>query len=500
MTHVNLLDQPDVRRKLDQCIHCGLCLPACPTYSVLQLEMDSPRGRIALMRAAADGRIGLEGAFQEHIDLCLGCRACETACPSGVQYGLLLETAKVALAQEATNFRRRDAEVQRFAEDERTIHSSSAQPPRLRVSASNNTDIRRGDAEAQRFAEKDNDRALSSSAQPPRLRVSASNVSDVAKAIQTFGLRELMPYRDRLRLLARGLKLYQRLGLTKLAQRVLPKLPPALTTMEGMAPPVDLDYLDESRPAPAMGLRRGKVAFFSGCVQDAFLAGVNRATVRVLQRNGYEVHFPQGQTCCNAAALHSGDADFAQRLARQNIDAFAGDEWVAIINNAGGCGAALKGYDHLLAGDPLYAERARVFVAKVQDISEFLADHLHNPPTGHVQARVTYVDSCHLRHGQKVSKQPRALLRAIPGVQLVEVAQPDMCCGSAGIYNLVQPEMANQVLDTKLADVRATGAGIIATANTGCYMQMIYGVKRGGLNATVLHVVELLERSYANAS
>lgn len=308
-----------------------------------------------------------------------------------------------------------------------------------------------------------------------------------------------MPYRDRLRLLARGLKLYQRLGLTKLAQRVLPKLPPALTTMEGMAPPVDLDYLDESRPAPAMGLRRGKVAFFTGCVQDAFLAGVNRATVRVLQRNGYEVHFPQGQTCCNAAALHSGDADFAQSLARRNIDAFAGDEWVAIINNAGGCGAALKGYDHLLAADPRYAERARAFVARVKDISEFLAGHLHNPPTGHVQARVTYVDSCHLRHGQKVSKQPRALLRAIPGVQLVELAQPDMCCGSAGIYNLVQPEMANQVLDNKLADVRATGAGIIVTANTGCYMQMVYGVKRGGLNARVLHVVELLERSYANA-
>jgi len=463
MAHVNLLDQPDVRRKLDQCIHCGLCLPACPTYSVLQLEMDSPRGRIALMRAAADGRIGLEGAFQEHIDLCLGCRACETACPSGVQYGLLLETAKVAIGARGEG-RGAQSVVAGNGIHSTVIENGAQQPADARTSRP--------------------------SPLAPR----------ISHAIQAFGLRELMPHRDRLRLLARGLKLYQRLGLTKLAQRVLPKLPPALTTMEGMAPPVDLDYLDESRPAPAMGLRRGKVAFFTGCVQDAFLAGVNRATVRVLQRNGYEVHFPQGQTCCNAAALHSGEADFAQRLARQNIDAFAGDEWVAIINNAGGCGAALKGYDHLLARDPLYAERARAFVAKVQDISEFLADHLHNPPTGHVQARVTYVDSCHLRHGQKVSKQPRALLRAIPGVQLVEVAQPDMCCGSAGIYNLVQPEMANQVLDNKLADVRATGAGIIATANTGCYMQMIYGVKRGGLNATVMHVVELLERSYANAS
>ncbi len=442
MSHIDLLNQSDFRRKLDQCIHCGLCLPACPTYSINQLEMDSPRGRIALMRAAADGRIGLDGAFQEHIDLCLGCRACETACPSGVQYGLLLETAKAALA---------------------------GATPGAAV---------KGDA---------------------AFRPSPF-ASRISQTIQHFGLRELMPHRARLRLLARGLWLYQRLGLTRVAARVLPKLPPALTTMEGMAPPVDLGYLDETRPAPAIGPRRGKVAFFTGCVQDAFLAGVNRATVRVLQRNGYEVHFPQGQTCCNAAALHSGDTAQAHDLARQNIDAFLRDEYLAIINNAGGCGAALKGYDHLLADDPVYAERARAFVAKVKDISEFLVDHLHNPPTGYVQARITYVDSCHLRHGQKISKQPRTLLRSIPGIELVELAQPDMCCGSAGIYNLVQPTMANQVLDAKLADVRATDAAIIVAANTGCYMQMVYGVKRGGLDAPVMHVVELLERSYANAT
>ncbi len=447
MSHIDLLNQSEFRRKLDQCIHCGLCLPTCPTYSINQLEMDSPRGRIALMRAAADERIGLDGAFQAHIDLCLGCRACETACPSGVQYGLLLETAKAAVAGARGEGR-------------------GATPGTAR----------NGDS-------------------TPRPSQLATRIS---QTIQRFGLRELMPHRKRLRLLARGLWLYQRLGLARIAARVLPKLPPALTTMEGMAPPVDLGYLDESRPAPAIGPKRGKVAFFTGCVQDAFLAGVNRATVRVLQRNGYEVHFPQSQTCCNAAALHSGDTAQAHDLARQNIDAFLRDEYLAIINNAGGCGAALKGYDHLLADDPRYAERARAFVAKVKDISEFLADHLHNPPTGYVQARITYVDSCHLRHGQKISQQPRALLRAIPGVELVELAQPDQCCGSAGIYNLVQPAMANQVLDAKLADVRATNAGIIVTANTGCTMQMVYGVQRGGLDATVLHIVELLERSYAN--
>jgi len=450
MSHIDLLDAPDFRAKLDQCIHCGLCLSACPTYAVNQLEMDSPRGRIALMRGAADGRIGLAGAFQDHIDLCLGCRACETACPSGVQYGLLLETAKAALATDQTTARRRDAKAQR----------------------------RNGDG-------------------PDRPSPLAPRISS---AIQRIGLRALMPRQDRLRWLARGLWLYQRLGLTAIAQRVLPQLPPALTTMEGMAPSIRLDYLDTSCPAPAYGLRRGKVAFFTGCVQDAFLAGVNRATVRVLQRNGYEVHFPPGQTCCNAAALHSGDTAFAHDLARQNIDAFAGDDFVAIINNAGGCGASLKGYGHLLADDTAYAAKAHDFVAKVKDISEFLFDHLHNPPTGRVQARVTYVDSCHLRHGQKISKQPRALLRSIPGLELVELNQPDMCCGSAGIYNLLQPAMANEVLDRKLADVRATNAGIIVTANTGCYMQMVYGVKRAGLNATVMHVVEVLERAYANTA
>jgi glycolate oxidase iron-sulfur subunit len=279
---------------------------------------------------------------------------------------------------------------------------------------------------------------------------------------------------------------------------VLPKLPPALTTMEGMAPPIDLGYLDLARPRPRSGRSAARSPSSPAACRMRFWPASTAPRCACLQRNGYEVHFPAGQTCCNAAALHSGDTAQAHDLARQNIDAFAGGAFVAIINNAGGCGAALKGYDHLLADDPDYAERARAFVEKVKDISEFLVDHLHNPPTGYVQARVTYVDSCHLRHGQKISKQPRALLRAIPGVELVELAQPDMCCGSAGIYNLVQPAMANEVLDAKLADVRATNAGIIVTANTGCYMQMVYGVKRGGLNATVLHVVEVLERAYAN--
>jgi glycolate oxidase iron-sulfur subunit len=427
MAHVSSLQQPAFRQKLDQCIHCGLCLQACPTYNVLQLEMDSPRGRIALLRAAADGRLASTtlgaGAFQEHIDLCLGCRACETACPSGVQYGLLLETARAVVAEQ--------------------------QP----------------------------------GATPPR-------------ALQWLGLRQLMPYRGRLRALARGLALYQRLGVERLARR-LPFLPAPVRTMQGMLPRLRLDYPDMSRPAPALGVRQGRVAFFAGCIQDAFLAGVNAATIRVLQRNGYEVHFPGAQTCCGAASLHTGDPDFARALARRNIDACASAEYDAIVNNAGGCGATLKEYDHLLADDPAYAERARAFVARVMDISEFLAERLHNPPTGEIRARVVFLDSCHLRHGQKIFRQPRALLRCIPGLELVELSQPDQCCGSAGIYNLLQPVMANEILDRKLADLHATGATIVATANTGCHMQMLYGLQRAGLPLQVMHVAELLDLSYA---
>jgi glycolate oxidase iron-sulfur subunit len=266
--------------------------------------------------------------------------------------------------------------------------------------------------------------------------------------------------------------------------------------MESLLPSLPDSYPDYRQPAPALGEKRGEVAFLYGCVQDAFLSNVNAASVRVLQRNGYEVHFPQAQTCCGAAQLHSGEHDFAQQLARANIDACRGRDYVAIISNAGGCGATLKQYDHLLEADPLYGSWAKSFVAKLKDISEFLADHLHNPPSGRLNTRVTYVDSCHLRHGQKVVRQPRQLLKAIPGLEVVELKQPDMCCGSAGIYNLVQPATANQILDAKLRDVASTQATTIVTTNTGCHMQMLYGVRKANLRAEVVHLVELLDRSY----
>lgn len=421
------LATPEIAALLNQCIHCGLCLPACPTYAVYHSEMDGPRGRIALVQAAAAGRIDLEGPFQEHIELCLGCRACETACPSGVQYGAIYEAAREAIEEQRTPSR------------------------------------------AERF-------------------------------VRWFALRQMLPRRGRLRLLSRLMRLYQQTGLSALirATRLLPK---GMANMEALLPPLAAGFPNYAKPAPAIGRKRGDVALLYGCVQDAFLAGVNAATVRVLQRNGYEVHFPRLQTCCGAAQLHTGEADLARELARRNIDACSDRTYDAILSNAGGCGATLKQYGHLLHDDPAYAEKAAAFSAKLQDISEFLAAHLHNPPTGTLDLRVTYIDSCHLRHGQRVVKQPRLLLQSIPGVRLIELRRPDMCCGSAGVYNIVQSDTANQVLDAKMEDVAAAQPDVIVTSNTGCHMQMIYGARKYGLQSAgkpveVLHLVELLDRSY----
>ncbi len=416
------LRSPEYNALLSQCVHCGLCLPACPTYSIFHTEMDSPRGRIQLMGAAAEGRIELDDLFQEHIDLCLGCRACETACPSGVQYGLLLEGARHAIADEAPQ-------------------------------------------------------------------------SKMEQFVRWLALKEMLPHQGRLRLLARSLWLVQRLGVDRLAKG-LGAIPKPLQGMADLLPPLKLNQVATDRPAPAIGEKRGDVAVLYGCVQDAFLSSVNAATVRVLQRNGYEVHFPQGQSCCGAAGLHMGEAEQTKALARRNIDACSDRDYVAIISNAGGCGATLKEYAHLLADDPAYAEKAHAFVAKLNDVSEFLADHLHQPPTNSVNAQVTYVESCHLRHGQKVVKQPRQLLNAIPGLTFIELQRPDQCCGSAGVYNITQSETANQVLDAKLADVAQTNATVVVTSNTGCHMQMIYGVRKAGIDAEVIHLVELLDRAY----
>jgi glycolate oxidase iron-sulfur subunit len=403
--------------------------------------MDAPRGRIAMMRAAADGRISLREdghlnqSFARHINLCLACRACETACPSGVRYGALVETTRIAIEHE-----RQPGPGERF--------------------------------------------------------------------LRWLALRQLLPHRERLRALASLVWIYQASRFQKLV-RSLNLLPQPFKTMEEMLPELSAGRPDYGQPASAIGQEHGRVALFLGCVQDAFLSPTNQATVRVLQRNGYEVHYPLDQTCCGAAQLHLGEEALARELARRNIDAFLADEYEAVVVNAGGCGATLKEYGHLLADDPDYADKARRFVALVQDANQFVAAHLHNPPRGRVEARVTYSDSCHLRHAQKVAQQPRELLSLIPGLELAELNAADRCCGSAGVYNIVQNETAEKVLRAKMADIAGAlglknGSGpddvlarVIVSSNAGCHMQLIHGARATGLDVPVQHVMDLLDAAYA---
>jgi len=389
--------------------------------------MDSPRGRIALMRAGAEGRIDFDNymnIFSEHINLCLACRACESACPSGVEYSYLVEQTRYVVEQN-----RSPGTVERF--------------------------------------------------------------------MRWLGTKQGLPHIRRLKFLSRLLNFYQLSGLQKFL-RSTNILPEPLRTMEGILPPLGSHFNDFKHPIIPKGGTRGKVLFFTGCIQEGFLPQVNRATLRVLQINGYEVHAPKGQTCCGAAHLHLGDVELAQQLAKRNIDAFINQEYdfVGIVNNAGGCGLSLKEYPHLLSDDPAYAAKAQEFASKVFDINEFLNQNLSQIPEGVLDIRATYSDSCHLRHGQKVIDQPRQLLKLIPGLDLVELSSPDQCCGSAGVYNITQVDTANQILDTKMMDITLTGAELIVTSNTGCQMQLISGARRMGLDAKVMHVVEVLDWSY----
>lgn len=423
---IEIFQSQDYQTKLAQCIHCGLCLQACPTYAVFGTEMDAPRGRIALMRAASEGRINLEeftDSFATHLSLCLACRACETACPSGVKYGILIDGAQAAISMN-----RQVGALERF--------------------------------------------------------------------VRWLGLRQMMPNLGLLKLIARAMWLYEITGVQKIV-RALNFLPKPLKAMEAILPPIEPTYRDYRAPAPAIGQKRGEVAFFIGCIQEAFLAQVNEATIRVLQRNGYEVHFPPGQTCCGAAQIHQGEHALARDLARRNIDAFLARDYAAVISNAGGCGATLKDeLAHLFHDDPVYFEKAKKFAAKVKDISEFLATDLVVKPTGKVKARVTYSDSCHLRHVQKIVKPPRELLKNIPGIELVELKLPDRCCGSAGVYNIVQADTADAILDAKMEDIASTGADWIIASNIGCQMQLIAGVRKAKLKMPVYHVVQVLDLSY----
>ena len=412
---------------VNQCVHCGLCLASCPTFSELGTEMDSPRGRIFLIKSLAEGRIGLSDSSVEHLSLCLDCRACETVCPAGVPYGRLIEAAK--------------AEIER------------ARPGSL---------LRR----AFRWA--------------------------------NFGL--LLGHPRVLGAAAAALRLYQATGLQALVRRtgLVRALPGTLPAWEALLPAIP--GASERAPlaalTPAEGARRGRVAMLTGCVQAVAFGAHNRATARVLARNGWDVVAPPEQGCCGALNAHGGDHARAVEMARRTIDVFERADVEAVVVNTSGCGAHMKGYGALLAGDAAYAERARRFAASVRDVSEFLAAAPLRGPLAPVAMTVTYHDPCHVVHGQKIRSAPRQLLAQLPQLRLVDLPEPDWCCGSAGIYNLTQPEMAARLLRRKVGHVTSTGATAVVTANPGCILQIQQGLREAGSNVRVLHLVELLDRAY----
>jgi len=425
-SHLRGLDYSVVQ----QCMHCGLCLPSCPTYDATKLERHSPRGRIALMRAIADERLEPTKTFADEMYYCLGCLACMTACPAGVDYAELFEKA-------------------------------------------------RAEAEASRVL-----------ASPGR------------SLIRALTLRGLFMDLNRLKLLGRVMQLWQGLGLQSAVRalgltRLLPR---RFRELEAMTPPVKYQWTEDlvAPVTPARGIRRFRVALLAGCAQDLIFSDVNRDTAEVLAHNGCEVVTPPDQHCCGSLHAHNGEWELAQELARRNIDQFPPESFDAIISNAGGCGSHLKHYARLLADDVRYVERARLWDAKVKDIHEWLAfTGIESPPAaGAPQQVVTYHESCHLCHGQKVSAQPRSLLRAIPGVRLVELPEASWCCGSAGIYNLTQPEMAGQLLQRKVEHIVTTRAQVVATGNPGCLLQLINGCRDRGLELRVAHPVTLLAEAY----
>ncbi len=461
-------DPPDPEA-IVQCIRCGMCLPHCPTYAVLGIEQDSPRGRIALIKAVSDGRLDVSDSdFQKHISQCLGCRACETACPAGVQFGYLLETTRGQIEQA------RAGKVEPRSAD-------FSQPP---------AETRRADPSRPPADGGGEEEAARRSPQEAALRTlvfdglfSSPRRLDVAGGLLRFYQR------SGAQRLARGSGILRLLGLAK-TERLLPPLSPRPYHADGVE--------RRSGYAPEADRPRARVALFAGCVQRLMFADVNRATERVLLRNGCAVVAPTGQTCCGALHAHAGEREAAKDLARHNLDAFDLDAVDVIIINAAGCGAMLKEYGELLHDDPQYAERAHAFSAKVKDIHEFLAELPLDPPRSAPQPlRVTYQDACHLWHGQKIRLAPRVVLQTIPGLELVEMNQSDWCCGSAGTYNVVHPDLSAQVLDLKMDNVTRTEADILAAPNPGCILQLQSGVQQRGLAMRVVHPIELLDAAYA---
>jgi glycolate oxidase iron-sulfur subunit len=412
---------------LSRCVHCGLCLPSCPTYQLTGMETESPRGRIHLIQALQEGRITATDAYASHIDRCLVCRACESSCPSGVPFGRIMESARADL------------------------------------------ETRRTRSHTERFA-------------------------------RWLLFHKLLPHRGRLRTVARLLRDYQRSGLRTIVRSsgLLHKLPITVRSMEESMPNLPDRFFGEGRFYPALGARRQRVALFSGCVMPLAFARVHEATVRVLRRLGCEVLVPRHQVCCGALNVHAGERTTARALAHRNLDAFESLDVDFIVVNSAGCGSTLKEYGDLLAGDPRSRQRAERLAARVRDLSELIASLPFEQGLGPVRRRVTLQESCHLVHAQRVRDQPRQILGAIPGLELVELGHPDACCGSAGIYSFIQHEYSTAILQEKVDEIRQTAADVVVTSNPGCMLQLETGLRRAALDVEVRHLAEVLDWSYGS--
>ncbi|MDC3414833.1 (Fe-S)-binding protein [Terrihalobacillus insolitus] len=417
-------DHPDENKWAD-CVHCGMCLEACPTYEITGQEQHSPRGRVHLIKSVSEGKLKVNEQFMDPVFACLDCKACTTACPADVDVGGLIEEARGQIRQ-------------------------------------------------------------------------AMPLTGWKGTVSKLFLQGLFPHQNRLNSLGNLLKIYQKSGVQKVVRKtgMLHVMPQHLMEMEAIMPEVKdsvrKKYKNE-QVVKSKGETKHEVSLLTGCVMDVMFSDINESTVNVLTRNGNDVTIPQTQTCCGALHVHAGDRETGRKLAKQNIEAFKDSE--KVIVNAAGCGCAMKEYPELFREDPEWRDKAEAFSEKVEDISKYLYDTGYETPKAEINKRITYHDACHLAHGQGVRQQPRDLLLDIPGVEMVHMPNADRCCGSAGIYNITNPEMAGEVLESKMENV-PEDVEMIAMGNPGCMLQMAMGVQKYGRNQQIVHTVQLLDWAY----
>jgi glycolate oxidase iron-sulfur subunit len=423
--------------KLLTCVHCGLCLPSCPTYRQLGNENDSPRGRVYLMRGVVEGRLNIGESFMSHIDLCLGCRACETACPSSVPYGHLLEAARAEVAEARSKRGSITEFIVRFF-----LNQVFPRPTLLRAAMT------------------------------------------MTRWLRNSGLAQL------------AFETHLASGRLRLALALLLSTRSPLAKSTAHKKASDVKRIDSHSERSGESQDMTRVGLLRGCVMEGLFGETNRATERVLARNGCELVEAGNQVCCGALHAHAGQIETAKQLARRNIDAFLESGCERVITNAAGCGAAMKEYAVLLADDPQYVERAREFSSKVRDVSEFLVENGIAPPLNRIERRVAYDAPCHLIHAQRIAQAPMDVLNAVPGISLVPLRGFESCCGGAGIYNLQHPELSGEILDDKIESIKESFADTVATANPGCIMQIGAGILMSGLDVDVIHPIEILDAAY----